>query len=166
MQFNLKIDSVYSLHYTLNIKRMFFMQKVFLFVLSTECLCIKCTDKIRKNWSEMHQSLNQKCLDKKKHHLKKAALEKESNDWSSGWSSGHIVTQIEINKDIRTIICFLYHFVEDLYLASNNIYCLFNMCLCVLLFHHPQFNVHKDQLRSLKVCVRSLRSYQDPVRFI
>ena len=136
MQFNWKliwqILTVCSWDYTLNIKRMLLMRNVFLFVVSTECLCIKYTDKIQKNWPEIRQSLNQKCLDKKKQHLKKAALEEENNDWSSGWSSGHIVTQIEIN--IRTTICFLYYSVEDLYLASNNIYCLFNKCLCVLFF--------------------------------
>lgn len=38
---------------------------------STGCLSIKYGEKILKNWSETRQSLNQKCLDKKKQHLKK-----------------------------------------------------------------------------------------------
>ena len=47
------------------------LKKISVFIFSTECLNIKYGEKVMKNWPEIRQSLNQKCLDKQKQYRKK-----------------------------------------------------------------------------------------------
>jgi hypothetical protein len=113
-----------------------------------ECLSIKYGDKIQRNWSEIRQSLNQKCLDKKKQHLKRSQCQldfKKKEDTDDGDEND----EWEL-KTIYIIIIVQYNLLNSHILIhySNQ-----HESLCVVPFFFQIFKIL--QLKHLRFYARS-----------